>query len=96
VASASATAAVASATPPSPPAAAGGGWGGRARVFAGFFGGKTMAHKLGTNTKVGDAFPNVAVDIGFLGLDPANKKMTGDLAKGNTLWVSLPGAFTPT
>jgi len=56
-----------------------------------------MSHKLGTSTKVGDAFPNVKVDIGFLGLDPSNAKMTGDLTKGKkTLWVSLPGAFTPT
>ena len=56
-----------------------------------------MAWKLGTSTKVGDAFPNVKVDIGFLGLDSNNAKMTGDLNAGkNTLWVSLPGAFTPT
>jgi len=55
-----------------------------------------MTWKLGTSTKVGDTFPDVKVDIGFLGLDPANAKMTGTLAKGKTLWVSLPGAFTPT
>jgi peroxiredoxin len=56
-----------------------------------------MSHKWGTSTKVGDAFPNVAVDIGFVGLDPNNRKMSGDLNKGQkTLWVSLPGAFTPT
>jgi len=46
---------------------------------------------------VGDAFPNVAVDIGFAGLSADNRKMTGDLNKGSKiLWVSLPGAFTPT
>jgi len=55
-----------------------------------------MAHKWGTSTKVGDAFPNKAVDIGFVGLDPANRKMSGDLNKGKILWVTLPGAFTPT
>ena len=54
-------------------------------------------HKFGTSTKVGDTFPDVAVDIGFLGLDPTNSKRTSDLNKGkNNLWVSLPGAFTPT
>ena len=39
--------------------------------------GRTMAaaHKWGTSTKEGDSFPNVAVDIGFVGLDPANRKM---------------------
>ena len=105
-----------------------------------------MAHKWGTSTKVGDSFPNKAVDIGFVGLDPANRKMcarplprrrtphrrsfartlqpsrsssrpppprsslraplsspptrarprSGDLNKGKILWVTLPGAFTPT
>ncbi len=55
-----------------------------------------MSHKWGTSTKVGDKFPNVGVHIGFIGLDPANAKMTGDLTQGKTLWVSLPGAFTPT
>jgi len=56
-----------------------------------------MSHKWGTTTKVGDAFPNVAVDIGFAGLSADNRKMTGDLNKGSKiLWVSLPGAFTPT
>ena len=34
-----------------------------------------MSHKWGTSTKVGDSFPNKAVDIGFVGLDPANRKM---------------------
>ena len=53
--------------------------------------------KLGTKTSVGDAFPDVGVDIGFLGLDPSNKKTTGSLNAGkNTLWIGLPGAFTPT
>lgn len=33
------------------------------------------AHKWGTSTKEGDSFPNVAVDIGFVGLDPSNRKM---------------------
>ena len=52
--------------------------------------------KLG-GPAVGTPFPNVGVDIGFLGLDPNNKKMTGDLNAGKkTLWVGLPGAFTPT
>ena len=55
------------------------------------------AHKWGSSTEAGAAFPNVAVDIGFAGLDPKNRKMSGDLNKGQkTLWVSLPGAFTPT
>jgi len=52
---------------------------------------------MGTSTKVGDTFPDVSVDIGFLGLSPDNAKKTSDLVKGKkTLWVSLPGAFTPT
>ncbi|KAL1520975.1 hypothetical protein AB1Y20_022533 [Prymnesium parvum] len=46
-----------------------------------------MSHKLGSATKVGDALPNVEVHIGFAGLSPTNAKMTGDLAKGKTLWV---------
>ena len=57
----------------------------------------TPAWKLGTKTCVGDAFPDVGVDIGFLGLDPNNKKKTSALTAGKkTLWVGLPGAFTPT
>jgi len=52
---------------------------------------------LGGNPTAGTTFPDVAVDIGFLGLSPDNKHMTGALNKGKkTLWVSLPGAFTPT
>ena len=43
---------------------------------------KMVEHKWGTSTKEGDAFPNVPVDIGFVGLDPANRKMSGDLNKG--------------
>ena len=46
--------------------------------------------------KGGRRVPKVAVDIGFKGLDPANGKMAGDLAKGTTLWVSLPGAYRST
>ena len=58
---------------------------------------QTMSWKLGTNTKVGDAFPDAQVDIGFVGLDPANRKSTKELNAGKkNLWVSLPGAFTPT
>ena len=41
-----------------------------------------VEHKWGTSTKEGDAFPNVPVDIGFAGLDPTNRKMSGDLNKG--------------
>ena len=56
-----------------------------------------MSHKWGTSTKVGDTFPDVEVDIGFLGLSPDNQKKTGALNAGKkVLWVSLPGAFTPT
>jgi len=52
---------------------------------------------LGGNPTVGTPFPNVGVDIGFLGLDPKAKKQTADLIAGKkTLWVGLPGAFTPT
>ncbi|KAL3933600.1 MAG: hypothetical protein SGPRY_000212 [Prymnesium sp.] len=44
------------------------------------------SHSLGSKTEVGDAFPNVAVHVGFAGLDPNNVKMSGDLAaKGKTL-----------
>ena len=43
---------------------------------------KMVEHKWGTSTKEGDAFPNVPVDIGFAGLDPTNRKMSGDLNKG--------------
>jgi len=54
-------------------------------------------HKWGTSTKVGSAFPSVNVDIGFLGLDPNNQHNTADLVKDKKiLWVTLPGAFTPT
>jgi len=55
------------------------------------------AYKLGSSVTVGSAFPSVEVDIGFVGLDPKNRKNTTDLVKGRkTLWVTLPGAFTPT
>ena len=52
---------------------------------------------LGNNPTAGTTFPDVKVDIGFLGLDANNAKMTGELNKRKKiLWVSLPGAFTPT
>jgi len=52
---------------------------------------------LGGNPTVGTPFPDVAVDIGFFGLDPKNRVQTGALNAGKkNLWVSLPGAFTPT
>jgi len=52
---------------------------------------------LGGNPTPGTPFPDVTVDIGFLGLDPKAAVKTGDLNKGKkNLWVSLPGAFTPT
>lgn len=55
------------------------------------------SHSLGSKAEVGDAFPNVAVHVGFAGLDPSSAKMSGDLAaKGKTVWVGLPGAFAPT
>ena len=56
-----------------------------------------QAMVLGSNPEVGTAFPDVGVDIGFLGLDPKHKHTTGSLNKGKkNLWVGLPGAFTPT
>lgn len=58
---------------------------------------RRATHRARAPTQVGDAFPDVAVDIGFLGLSAANGKTTGTLCAGKkTLWVSLPGAFTPT
>lgn len=58
---------------------------------------KTPQHKWGTNTQLGSAFPSVKVDIGFYGLDPKAEKDTAELVKGKkVLWVTLPGAFTPT
>ena len=56
-----------------------------------------MAEHMGRGPKPGAAFPNVRVDIGFVGLDPANAKQSADLVKGKKcLVVPLPGAFTPT
>ena len=60
-------------------------------------GAHAMAEHMGRGPKPGAAFPNVRVDIGFVGLDPANAKQSADLVKGKKcLVVTLPGAFTPT
>ena len=56
-----------------------------------------MAEHMGGGPEVGSKFPDVGVDIGFLGLSDDAKKTTGDLVNGKKiLWVTLPGAFTPT
>ena len=48
--------------------------------------------------KVGDAFPkDVTVHIGFAGNTPTAPQKSGDLVAGKkVLFVTLPGAFTPT
>ena len=48
--------------------------------------------------KVGDAFPaDVTVHIGFAGNTPSAPQTTGSLVAGKkVLFVTLPGAFTPT
>ena len=56
-----------------------------------------MAEFMGGGPAVGSPFPDVGVDIGFLGLSDDAKKSTKSLCDGKkVLWVSLPGAFTPT
>ena len=48
--------------------------------------------------KVGDTFPtDVIVHIGFAGNTPTAPQKVGSLTAGKkVLFVSLPGAFTPT
>jgi len=47
---------------------------------------------------IGDTFPTDAiVHVGFAGGPaPATPVTSGSLLKGKTLFVTLPGAFTPT
>jgi len=49
--------------------------------------------KKNATARVGDAIPNVALDLGF----PPEKVMLGDYCRGKkVVLVGLPGAFTPT
>ena len=53
---------------------------------------------LGSPTiKVGDTFPDVIVHVGFAGNTPDAPQSTTSLLKDKKcLFVTLPGAFTPT